>query len=73
MIGFRHIFNDIDNHCELNIITQSMSLEYSLHDVDTLIGLRNQLDDVIDEIKEVEQLDEKERLNKWLNGGKNGR
>lgn len=65
MIWFKHIFNDVGNYCTFNIITSHLNFEYTIYDVKNLKALRDNLNEVIKDIEEVEQLSEKERMQKW--------
>lgn len=66
IIRFLNVFNDMDNLARFQIIGGEMYLKYDIDDIEFLESLRDNLNEVIEEMKEIEQLDEKERINKWL-------
>lgn len=67
IIRFLNVFNDIDNFAKFQMINGKMLFEYSIDDMEFLESLRDNLNKVIEEMKEIEQLDEKERMKKWVN------
>lgn len=66
IIRFLNVFNDMDNLARFQIIGGEMYLKYDIDDIEFLESLRDNLNEVIEEMKEIEQLDETERIKKWL-------
>ena len=62
MIRFEHICNDTDNFIQLQIITYTLNLEYSIHQLETMIMLRDNLDNMI--MRVAHEAKKREELNK---------